>query len=95
MQLIHDDFLYVGTNFLNITNSMAWNTEVQCRIQKAFSNNAYPETYQPNSRLIHISLGSSLILSFHLRLGLPNALFPVGLPVKIFKVLLPNSLYIC
>jgi hypothetical protein len=29
-------------------------------------------------------------LSSHLRLGLPKGLFPVGLPVKILKALLPS-----
>ena len=50
-----------------------------------FSNNAYPEP-------IHISLRSTLILFFHLRLGLPNGLFPVGLPINILKALLPSSI---
>ena len=34
---------------------------------------------------------SILILSSHLRLGLSNGLFPVGLPVNIMKALLPSS----
>ena len=33
-----------------------------------------------------------LILSSHIRLGLPKGLFPVGLPVKILKTLLPSSI---
>ena len=33
-----------------------------------------------------------LILSSHLRLGLPKGLFPVGLLVKILKALLPFSI---
>ena len=33
-----------------------------------------------------------LILSSHLRLGLPKGLFPVGLPVKNLKALLPSSI---
>ena len=33
-----------------------------------------------------------LILSSLLRLGLPKGLFPVGLPVKILKALLPSSI---
>ena len=32
------------------------------------------------------------MLSSHLRLGLPKGLFPVGLPVKILKALLPSSI---
>ena len=35
---------------------------------------------------------SILILSSHLRLGLPKVLFPVGLPVKILKELLSSSI---
>ena len=42
--------------------------------------------------LIPISLRSVLILSSHLCLGLPKGLFPVGLPVKILKALLPSSI---
>ena len=42
--------------------------------------------------LIPISLRSILILSAHLRLGLPKGLIPAGLPVKIFKALLPSSI---
>ena len=33
-----------------------------------------------------------LILSFHIRLGHPEGLFLVGLPVKILKALLPGSI---
>jgi hypothetical protein len=35
---------------------------------------------------------SILISSSHLRLGLPKDLFPVGLPVKILRALLPFSI---
>ena len=41
---------------------------------------------------ISISLKSILILSSHLRLGLPKGQFSVGLPVKILKALLPSSI---
>ena len=41
--------------------------------------------------LFPISLKSTLILSYHLRLGLPKGLFPVGLSVKILKAFLPSS----
>ena len=43
--------------------------------------------------LIPISSRSILILSSHLRLDLPKGLFPVGLPVKILKALLPSSTF--
>ena len=45
------------------------------------SNNPYPERKQ--LVLIRISLRSILILSSHLRLGLPKGMFPVDVPVKI------------
>ena len=54
---------------------------------QGLSNNSYPEPNQPNS-----PSRSILMLSFHLRLGLPKGLFPVGLPVKILKALLPSSI---
>ena len=37
-------------------------------------------------------LGSILILFSHPHPGLPKSLFPVGFPVKVFKVLLPYSI---
>ena len=51
-------------------------------------DNPYPE----QNSLIPISLRSILILSFHLHLGLPEGLFPVGLPAKILKGLLHTSI---
>ena len=42
--------------------------------------------------LISISLRSILILSSHLHLGFPNGVFPVSLPGKILKALLPSSI---
>ena len=55
------------------------------------SNNPYPE---PNQFLvlIPIYLRSILIVSSHLRLGLPKGQFPAGVPVKISKELLPSSI---
>ena len=71
---------------------------------QGLSNNPYPEPNQPNSPHWYLSLQSPqfpalipissrfiLILSFHLRLGLPKGLFLVGLPNKILKALLPSS----
>ena len=40
--------------------------------------------------LIPICLRSILILSSHLRLGLPKGLFPAGVPVEILKELLSS-----
>ena len=60
---------------------------------QGLSNNSYPEPNQPNyPSLIPISSRSILILSSHLRLALPKGLFPVGLPVKSFKALVPSSI---
>ena len=60
---------------------------------QGLSNNPYPELNQPNSSyLIPIYIKSILILSSHLRLGLHEGLFPVGLPVKILKAFLPSSI---
>ena len=42
--------------------------------------------------LIPISLKSTLILSSHLRLGLPKGIFPAGVPVKVLKALIPSSI---
>ena len=47
---------------------------------QGLSNNPYPELKQTQfPALIPISSWSILILSSHLRLGLPRGLFPVGL----------------
>ena len=60
---------------------------------QGLSNNPYPEPNQPNfPALTPISSRSTLILSSHLRLGLPKDLFPAGLPVKILKALLLSSI---
>ena len=56
------------------------------------SNNPYPEPNQPNYPHISISSRPILILSSHQILGLSKGLFPVGLPVKILKALLPSSI---
>ena len=57
---------------------------------QGLSNNPYPEPKQP--ALIPISSRSILILPSHLRRDLPKGLFPVGLPVKIVKALIPSSI---
>ena len=56
---------------------------------QGLSNNSYPEPNQPNYPHWYISSRYILILSSHLRLGLPKGLFPVGLAVTILKALLP------
>ena len=57
------------------------------------SNNPYPEPNQPNNPHWYLfSWRYILILSSHLRLCVPKGLFPVCLPVKILKELLPTSI---
>ena len=59
---------------------------------QGLSSNPY---LQPNEFVLApIYLRFFIILSSHLRLGLPKGLFPVGLPVKIFKALLPSSILV-
>jgi hypothetical protein len=56
------------------------------------SNNPYPEPNQPITRIdTYLFKVHSNIVS-HLRHGLPKGFFPVGLPVKILKALLPSSI---
>ena len=57
-------------------------------------NNQYLSWVQSTQflALIPIYLRLILILSSHPCLGLPKGLFPVGLPVKILKTLLPSSI---
>ena len=57
---------------------------------QGLSNNS-PDPISQFLVLVVISLKSILILS-HQRLGLPKGLFPVGISVKILKVLLPSSI---
>ena len=57
---------------------------------QGLSNNPYPEPNQPNSPQPNTSSRTILILSSHLRLDLHKGIFPVGLPVKILKALLPS-----
>ena len=62
-----------------------WNTEVQCRIHKGSPIIPILSRINPIPRMIPIPLRSIVILSSHLRLGLPKSLFPAGLPITIFK----------
>ena len=63
---------------------------------QGLSNNSYPEAESTQlPALTPISSRSILILSSHLRLGLPKGLFSVGLPVKILKALPSSILATC
>ena len=56
-------------------------------------NNPYSGPKKHNSSYWYLFLYRSiLILSSHLRLGLPKGRFPARLPVKILKELLPSSI---
>ena len=59
---------------------------------QGLSENPYPEPNQPNSPHRYVSSRFILILSSHLRVGLPKALFPVSLPVKILAACPANCL---
>ena len=61
---------------------------------QGLSNNPFPETNRLNYSNLYvlISLGSILILCSHPRLGLPEFFFPIGLPDKILKAVLPSSI---
>ena len=58
---------------------------------QGLSNSPYPKSNQPNYSYWHLFLYRFLISSPHLGQGLPTALFPLGLPVKILKIL-PSSI---
>ena len=56
-------------------------------------NNPYPRAESIQFLVLtSISLRSILILSSHLRVGAPRGLFPVTLPLKILKALIPFSI---
>ena len=69
-----------------------WNPEAQCRIHKDSPIIPILNRINPISRIDTYFLRPILILSSHLRLGLPKGLFPVGLPVKILKAFLTSSI---
>jgi len=57
---------------------------------QGLSNKPYLDRIKQFPTMIPIFSRSILILSSHLRQGLPKGLFPVDLPVKILKALLPS-----
>ena len=76
-----------------LTNPMAYGT---WRFNAAFTRALqYSLSWAESTKLpalISISSRSIIIQTSHLRRGLPKGLFPVGLPVKILKALLPSSI---
>ena len=56
---------------------------------QGLSNNSYPV---PNNPIPRIDTYLFKVHTNIVRLGLPKGLFPVGLPVKILKALLPSSI---
>jgi hypothetical protein len=65
--------------------SILWNPKVQCSQEP--STDPYLEPYQSNPHHT-ISLRSILILSTHLRLGLPSCFFTSGFPTDILYAFL-------
>ena len=59
---------------------------------QGFFNNPCFERINPIPRTDTHFFNIRFKLYSHLRLGLPKGLFPVGLPVKILKALLPPSI---
>ena len=93
VQYLINNYFAIIKLYLKLTNSMAYGT---CRFNAAFTRalqyfQSWAESTQFHA-LIPISSRSILILSSHLRQGLPKSFFPVGLPVKILKELLPSDL---
>ena len=62
---------------------------------QGLSNNPYPEPKNPLPRIDTIPSRSILILSSHLRPGLPQGIFRVGVPLKILKAPLLSGYMIC
>ena len=59
---------------------------------QGLSNNSHPEPNQPNSSYdtYFFEIHSNNVLSSSL--GLPNGLFPVGVPMRILKAFLPSPI---
>ena len=64
--------------------------EVQCHIQKGSPIIPILSLMNPITHIDTYLIEVLVILSSHLRVGLPKGLFPVGLSVKILKELLHN-----
>ena len=83
------------THIYTLTNSIDYGT---WRLNAAFTRDLQqPLSWAESTQflvLIPIYLRYILILSSHLRLGLPKCLFSVGVPVKILKAFLPSAILI-
>jgi hypothetical protein len=66
-----------------------WNPKVHYRLQKRPPSVPINPVHTPTSHFLNIHL----ILSFHLRLGLPSGLFPSGFPIKTLYTPLPHTCY--
>ena len=80
---------FLNPKFPRVTNSMAYGT---WRFDKGSPIIPILSQINPIPRIDTYFLRSILILSSHLRLGYSNRLFPVGLPDKLLKALLPSSI---
>ena len=87
LPIAYISYMWQGVHYL--TNSMAYGTR---KFNAAFTRALqWSQSCAESTQfliLIPISLRSIVILSSHLRLGLPKGFFPVGLPA-----LLPSSVY--
>jgi hypothetical protein len=69
-----------------------WNSKVHFRVHKSPPLDPTWASRIQFALSIPISLRSSLILSSHLRLGLPSDLLPSGLPTKTLEAPLPSHM---
>ena len=70
---------------INLLTPWLMEPEVQCLIHKGIPITPILSRINPILVLTPVYFRSILIFSSHLHIGLSRALFPVGLPVKIFK----------
>jgi hypothetical protein len=75
--------------------SILWNPKAQYRVDKALHRSLSWAISIQSTPSYPISLRSILILTTHLRLGLPSGLFPSGFPTNILYAFFfyPNSCY--
>ena len=88
--VVHEALPAFGVILTNLITSWLMETGSSMANSQQLSINSYPETNQ-SLLLAPISLRTILVLSSHLRLGLPKGLFLVRLLVRILKAFLPST----